>query len=192
MLPSILFRATTAKLTMAVFMAAQVLGWITYAQAGEPAPSATPPSAPPANSLTAVRRALREFDRFLDHHPLMEDRLRLNPQLTVNSDFLGKNPELRDFLRANPNVSEGLKAYPRYFLNRALLRQASAPLAFAEFAPLRDLFQQQPKLERELEQNPESIRNPLFLESHPALRDVLEQHESLARVFLPPRDQAKL
>jgi hypothetical protein len=176
---------------MAGFMAAQVLGWITYARAGEPAPSAASPSSPPPNSLPAAQRALREFDRFLDHHPLMEDRLRLDAQLTANPDFLKKNPELRDFLRANPNVTEGLKAYPRYFLNRALLRQASAPLPFSEFAPIRDLFQQQPNLEQELKANPESIRDPAFLESHPALRDVLVQHEPLGRAFLPPRLPSK-
>ena len=175
------------KLSVAVFMAAQMLGWVTCAQAlgvsGAPAPSPAPPL---PNSLPAVRRALREFDRFLDHHPLLEDQLRLDPSLTANKAFLKKNPELRDFLRANPNVVEGLKVYPRYFLNRALLRQASAPLPFAEFAPLRDLFLQQPKLEQELTANPESIRDPVFLESHAALRDCLVQHAALARVFLPP------
>jgi hypothetical protein len=172
---------------MAVFMAVQILGWITYAHAGEPAGSTAPPTTPPLPiSRPAVRRALREFDRFLDHHPLLEDQLRVNPQLSTNQAFLKENPELRDFLRANPKVAEGLKIYPRYFLNRALLRQASAPVSFRELALFRDLFQQQPKLEQELTENPELIRDPVFLESHPALRDFLVQHPVLARVFLPP------
>jgi hypothetical protein len=176
---------------MALLMTAQMLGWITYAQAGEPVTSAASPPAPPPNSLSAVQRALREFDRFLDHHPLLENQLRVNPQLTTNREFLASNTELSDFLRANPNVVPGLKTYPRYFLNRALLRQASAPLQFSEFAPFRDLFQRQPKLEQELTANPELIRDPAFLESHPALRDVLVQHEPLGRVFLPSRVSAK-
>jgi len=185
MLSSILSRPVAGKLVMAVFMAAQMLGWITYAQAGEPAaPVATPP-APPPNSLPAVRRALREFDRFLDHHPLLEEQLRLHPRLAANADFLEKTPELRDFLRANPKAAEGLQMYPRYFLNRALLRQANAPLAFADLAPLRDFFVQHPQLEWELTKNPELIRDHVFLDTHPALRDVLTQNPALARVFLP-------
>ena len=72
MLRSILSRPSMLKLSVAVLMAAQMLGWITYAQTSEPAgPSAAPPPPPPPDSLPAVRRALREFDRFLDHHPAL-------------------------------------------------------------------------------------------------------------------------
>jgi hypothetical protein len=187
MLHFLLARPTTARLAMAVCMAAQVLGWITYAQAGEPVqPAAPQPSPPPPNALPAVRLALREFDRFLDHHPLLEDQLRLDGRLIANQAFLAKTPELRDFLRANPNVGDGLKVYPRYFLNRALLRQASTPLSFVELAPFKDLFQQEPKLERELTRNPQLVRDPAFHESHPELREFFVRNPPLARVFLPP------
>lgn len=181
MLAFLLSRSITAKLATAVFIAAQILGLITYARAGEPAESA----APTPTSLPVVQRALREFDRFLDHHPLLENQLRLDAQLTASRGFLRMHPELREFLRANPNVGEGLKVYPRYFLNRALLRQASAPLSFTELAPFKDLFREQPALERELTATPESIRDPAFLESHATLRDCLVRHPALARVFLP-------
>jgi hypothetical protein len=181
----LLSRLSAAKLTISFLMVAQMLGWITYARAEEPAGLAT--TAPPQTaSRPEVRRALREFDRFLDHHPLFEDRLRLDPKLSTDKVFLGENPELSDFLRANPNVTEGLKIYPRYYLNRALLRQASAPVSFHEIATFKDLFQQQPKLEQELTEKPELIRDPAYLESHAILRDFLVQHPALARVFLPP------
>ena len=188
MLESILYRPTIAKLAMAAMMAAQMLGWITLAQAGEPAPVPPPPW---PNSLPAVRRALREFDRFLDHHPSLEERLRLDATLAATKAFLESNPELSDFLRANPNVEEGLKIYPRYFLNRALLRQASAPLSFRELASFKDLFQEQPSLEQELKENPESIRDRVFLRSHPALRDFLTEHPELGRVFLPSSNHSE-
>ena len=186
MLQSVLFlRLTTVTVPAALLIAAQMLGWVTYAEAVEPPPtSGTLPAAPP-NSLPIVRRALREFDRFLDHHPLIEDNLRRNPRLVTSADFLEKNPALRDFLRAFPGVAEGLQVYPRYFLNRALLRQASAPLAFPGFAPLRELFQQEPKLERELNENPERIRDSAYLDARPSLRRVLVENPALARVFLP-------
>ena len=180
-------RPIAFKLVTAIFIAAQTLGWIASARAGEAAESA----APAAGSLPVVQRALREFDRFLDHHPLLENQLRLDSQLTASRIFLKDHPELREFLRCNPHVAEGLKVYPRYFLNRALLRQASAPVSFPELAPFRELFREQPALERELTADPELIRDPAFLKSHAPLRDCLAQHPALARVFLPASLSAK-
>jgi hypothetical protein len=142
----------------------------------------------PPNALTTVRRALREFDRFLDHHPLLEDELRLNPALAEDPAFLEKNPELREFLGANREVREGLKLYPRYFLYRALLRQASVPLRFSEIARLKDVFDRQPSLERALVQRPESIRDPEFLGAHAPLRDFLTLHPILGQAFLSRRE----
>jgi hypothetical protein len=179
-LAAILSRPMIARLAAAL-LAAQMLGFVTPARAGD---TAEPP-APPPGSRREMRRALREFDRFLDHHPLLEDQLRLNPPLTASPSFLNKNPELRDFLLANPNVVEGMNAYPRYYLNRGLLRQANAPLSFKELAPFKDLFQQHPEIQQELTANPELIRDPSFLESHAALHDFLVGHTALAQVFLP-------
>jgi hypothetical protein len=187
MLSSLLSRPTTAKLFMAVFTAAQMLGWITCAQAQEPAVSAAPAQVPPLpKAPPEVRRALREFDRFLDHHALLENRLRIDPPLTANKAFLDKNPELRDFLQANPGVMDGLKTYPLYFLNRALLLQANVPLSFSQLAPFKDLFQADRKLEQELTRSPQSIRDPVFVGNHAALGDFFLQHPDLAQVFQPP------
>lgn len=176
---------TYHRLAAVICLASSVLGARCDAQSEENPAPAPPSAASTPNSLPAVRRTLREFDRFLDHHPLLEDQLRLDPSLVTNRGFLEKNLELRDFLRANPGAVDGLKIYPRYFLNRALLREASGPLPFQEFAPLRDLFQQQPKLEHALVRRPALIRDPAFLQSNSVLHDVLRQHPALARVFLP-------
>jgi len=187
----------TAGLILVVLLGAPIAGWIADAPAAEPTEAAVtpiippPPNLPLASSLSEVRRSLRDFDRFLDHHPLLEDRLRLSPQLTTDTTFLETHPELRDFLHANPNIAEGLKVYPRYYLNRALLRQASAPVSFHDLGALKDLFQSQPKLEQELNENPELIRDSGFLETHAVLRDFLMQHPALARVFLPPSIQSE-
>jgi len=194
---STLSQRPIAGLILIGLLVAPVPCWIAFAHAAGPAEAAAtpimppPPSSTPASSLSDVRRSLRDFDRFLDHHPLLEDRLRLLPQLTIDMTFLETHPELRDFLRVNPNVTEGLKAYPRYYLNRALLRQASAPVSFHDLGALKDLFQLQPKLEQELNENPELIRDPGFLETHAVLRDFLIQHPALARVFLPPSIQSE-
>lgn len=176
----ILPRLSVSRLSLALLVAAQMFGLAAYVLAGEPAESVEPPSPRPG----AVRRALREFDRFLAHHPLLEDKLRCNPPLTTNAAFLKSNPDLREFLRVNPNVEAGLKIYPRYFLNRGLLHQASTPLSFKELVPFYDLFLQQPEIQHELTENPELIRVPAFQEAHPALRNVLLEHTALAQAYL--------
>jgi hypothetical protein len=184
MFRSLFARPMIARLTMTVLLAAQTLGWITFAQGNETTPPPPPVPVLP-NSLSAKRRALREFDRFLDHHPLLEDQLRIDPDLITDKAFLEKTPGLLGFLKENRNVVDGLKLYPRYFLNRAFLRQASAPISFSSLAAFRDLFQQQPTLERALTANPELIRDPAFVKSNAALRDFFAAHPGLAKVFLP-------
>ena len=176
MFPFLLTRPRLAKVFMTVIMAAQLLGWLALARASEP---------PPPVALSTVRSALREFDRFLDHYPLLEDELRLNPALTGDSAYLKKCPELRDFLSANPDVVQGLKHYPRYFLFRALLREASVPLRYSEIAKLREVLDEEPAVERALAKTPEAIRDATFLQEHARLRSFFEQHSTLAQAFLP-------
>lgn len=151
------------------------------AQADDPA--AASPSAHQEHS--EARLALRELDRFLDHHPLIEADLRLNPALVGDANYLRSNPDLRDFLRGNSGVQSGLQIYPRYFLFRALLRQASAPLRFADIAPLKELLDRQPEIEARLVANPGLIRDAAFLAAHSALQEFLRRNPALERVFLP-------
>jgi hypothetical protein len=145
--------------------------------------AAEPPPGPV--DVTEQRRALREFDRFLDHHPLLEDELRLSPALRTDTRFLAANPDLRGFLVTMPELPAALQTYPRYFLYRALLREALAPLKHSEIARLGDLLDQEPALERSLIRRPAAIRDAPFLAAHASLRDFLQTHPPLDRVFLP-------
>jgi hypothetical protein len=142
---------------------------------------------PPAPRAAAEQsRALRELDRFLDHHPLIEDDLRLKPKSTSDPHYLERNPELRDFLAAVPAVAPALRDHPRYFLFRALRREAPAPLKISELASLAELLDRYPPIEHELTRHPEAIHDPAFLKTHPALGDFLLEHPPLDRFFLPP------
>lgn len=132
-----------------------------------------------------VRQALREFDRFLDHHPLLEDDLRLTPRLVTDATYLNENPELKEFLDAHPHTLTGLKMFPRYFLYRALIRQANGPLRYVEIAQIKELLDKNPAIERALLEKPQRIREPIFLHDHAAFQAFLVQHPTLGRVFLP-------
>jgi hypothetical protein len=135
--------------------------------------------------------ATRALDRFLDHHPLLEEKLRVRPTLVRDATFLAQRPELRDFVQRNRAAIVRLDTDPRHLLYRALLRQASAPLPIREVEVFGDLLDQEPVLERALNENPESIRDPEFLKRQPALRDFLFRRPRLAAAFSTPSSTEK-
>ena len=139
----------------------------------------------PDESMRRAHSALRELDRFLDHHPLLENDLRLDPRLVADRDYLGKNSELQSFLAGNPGVIGALQLEPRHFLHRALIREASVPLRYADVAQLDPFFAVQPAIEREIVENPARIRDRAYVNLHPELGDFLAQHPLFDRVFQP-------
>jgi hypothetical protein len=141
-------------------------------------------------ALHQAHRLLRQLDRFLDHHPLMENDLRLEPKVMTDRQYLGGHPDLQAFLAANPDIVRTLQLEPRHFLHRALLREASVPLKYSEVAQLDPFFETHPAIEREIVQNPAHIRDREYLRLHPALADYLVQRPLLNRVFQPePTDK---
>jgi hypothetical protein len=183
MISFLLARMPTAKITAFLITLAQCFGWLSLSRAADVARPM-----PPSPELVMIRHALREFDRFLDHHPLIEDDLRLNPRLVNEENFLSRNSELKAFVQGNPAIRTALTTYPHYFLYRALMREASAPLRYADIAQLKDLLDREPALETTLAQHPAAIRDPSFLEAHADLKHFLEQHPSLENVFLVSQD----
>jgi hypothetical protein len=151
-----------------------------------------PPSASPAPFASIGPRAdfiplLRELDRFLDHHPLIESDLRVDPSLLENQGYLKKNPALHQFLLTNPELGAALQTVPRHFLHRALRREANVPIKWSEVAQLDAFLDQHPAIEQQLVRRPALILKPDFLAAETQLREFLVQHDALARGFLPTR-----
>ena len=65
-----------------------------------------------------ARADMRKFDRFLDAHPRLADRLRANPELLRDRKFIDNHDELQAFLRDNPDMRRELQAQPRAFMDR--------------------------------------------------------------------------
>ena len=65
-----------------------------------------------------TREEFRSFDQFLSSHPWIAEKLRKDPTLANNNDFLNDNKELRNFLNAHPFVQADLKQDPRAFMRR--------------------------------------------------------------------------
>lgn len=183
-LPRILLARAWARLTAGLAIATGLCVTAIVMRAA-PASDATPPAGPPETTHKAYL-ALREFDLFLNHHPLLEDELRISPQLATNPAFLRANPELRDFLAVNHTVAAALVLEPRHFLHRALIRQANVPLRRTDIVQFDPLFDRAPDLERALARNPESIHDSAFLRTHAELREFFATHSTLSHAFLPP------
>lgn len=65
-----------------------------------------------------ARADLRKFDRFLDSHPRLAERLRANPELIRDRKFVDNHNELQAFLRENPDMRRELQARPHAFMER--------------------------------------------------------------------------
>lgn len=165
-----------AKQFAFAFVASQLLSGVSPAQGAASRLTGQPP---------AVRRAMWEFNRFLDHHPLLETQLRLNPVASSDAAYGRRNREYAAFIKANPLVVGELKRHPRYFLYRALLRQSTVPMRYSDIAQLRTVLDSSPDLERALVRNPAAIRDPAFLQRQPLLRASLAQNPLLGQEFLP-------
>ena len=66
-----------------------------------------------------ARADMRKFDRFLDSHPRVADRLRANPELIRDRKFVDNHDELQAFLKENPDMRRELQAHPQAFMDRA-------------------------------------------------------------------------
>ena len=132
-----------------------------------------------------VHRQLCQLDRFLDHHPLIENDLRLTPSLATDNAYLGSNPALQHFLTADPEVIGSLQSEARHLLHRALIRESNTPIQETDVAQLDPLFAEQPAIERQLVEDPARIRDSTYVALHPELGAFLEGHPFLKHVFQP-------
>jgi hypothetical protein len=66
-----------------------------------------------------ARADMRKFDRFLDSHPRVAERLKNNPNLINDRRFVENHPEFEEFLRDNPDMRREFQARPQAFMERA-------------------------------------------------------------------------
>jgi len=64
------------------------------------------------------RAQLAGFDRFLDSHPEIAEKLRKDPSLVKSDDFRKDNPALQEFLQQHPGIREELTENPNAFMRK--------------------------------------------------------------------------
>jgi hypothetical protein len=123
------------------------------------------------------------FDEFLDQHPEVAERLRNDPSLVNNEEFVEKHPALQDYLQQHPGVREEIRENPNAFMRRERSydrreddRDRDRDTTRRQLASFDQFMDGHPELSEQLRQNPSLVNDGDFVRNHPALAEYLEQH----------------
>jgi hypothetical protein len=168
---SVSFRRSRCALPVALFLLVSVGATVLPAQTPPP----TTPSAPPTTKAPTGGELAR-YDTFLDTHPVIADELIKHPGLADNADFLKNHPAYATYVAEHPGIAAQLKAHPRYFVHRAIRRDAKTPITPGEVKRLDAFLDKHPEVEQQLVANPGLLNDPKFIEQHPDLHVFLKRH----------------
>ncbi len=145
-------------------------------------------------SEQATRQEIREFQQFLDAHPWIAKKIRQNPSLANDQDFLNGNPELPQFLHAHPFVQSGFKSDPAGFMRQVQDFSMAPPSQYggdwrpphdsavsSEMRNFRQFLADHSWLSKQLQNDPSLANNQDFLNGNPEFTQFLSAHPSVQR-----------
>lgn len=115
------------------------------------------------------------FNQFLDAHPDIAEALRANPNLIYDQGFMGQHQDLKGFCDMHPGLRQDMDQDHTRFANWFRIRR--------DLASMNQFFSSHPDVEQQLAANPESVDNPNFVQSHPALAAFLSQNPGVKDAF---------
>ena len=145
------------------------------------------------------RQELASLDRFLDSHHETAERLRKDPSLVDNQEFVKSHPALQTYLQDHPAVRNEIKENPNSFM------QEEARYDHHEDAMNRD--RREVGLNRDMDRDtmhrhfggflgdhsdialrlskdPSLVKNQEFIESHPELKEYLSAHPEVKQELM--------
>jgi hypothetical protein len=131
-----------------------------------------------------TRDEFRSFEQFLSSHAWIAEKLRKDPALANNRDFLNDNKELRNFLNAHPFVQADLKQNPRAFMRREQEFERSEREQVATSSDPRDgsvaefdqFLSNHSWIAKKLKEKPSLANDKDFLNDNSPLPDFLNAH----------------
>jgi hypothetical protein len=163
-------------------LAATPLLWIAprlNAQASSP--SAQENRASQNSDIT--RQELARFDQFLDSHHDIAQRLRSDPSLVNNQDYLRDHPELQSYLQEHPGIHEEIKENPNYFMRQENRfdrqedargdRDTNRRQELAQFDRFLDGHRD---VSEQLRRDPSLVNNRDYMQGHSGLQTFLQDH----------------
>ncbi|MGB9313224.1 MAG: hypothetical protein WCC15_21125 [Candidatus Acidiferrales bacterium] len=149
----------------------------------------------PAQDTEFSRQDLVNFNLFLDSHRETADRLRKQPDLIENQDFLNSHPDLQNYLQYHQAVRDQILQNPNAFMaqeDQLDAERGDNPGRDADHrdADRRDLAEFNRFLDthretaEQLRKQPDLVENGEFLKGHPELQDYLQQHPGVREQIL--------
>ena len=131
-----------------------------------------------------TRTELANMDRFMDSHPEIAERLRKDPSLINNKEFVESHTALQQFLADHPGVREEYKENPNAFMHQEerfdrredFNTHRDRDVTGAELSSFNEFMEGHGNIASELSKNPSLANNQEYLENHPALQDYLKAH----------------
>jgi hypothetical protein len=128
-----------------------------------------------------TRGELASFDRFLDSHPELAEKLRQDPSLINNHKFVSHNHALRDYLKDHPEVREELTENANAFMRQEQRFDRrddvrDGDVTRGELVNMDRFLDSHPEIAEQLRRNPSLVNDRTFVNNHPALQEFFEQH----------------
>jgi hypothetical protein len=140
-----------------------------------------------------IRRDLRNFHEFLEHHPRVAEQLRDDPSLANDRRWVSRHDDLEDFLRNNPRIREQLRENPRRFMSWERKHLNSrydygrygygwrGDVSRWDLRRFDQFLDSHPRIAERLSRNPDLINNRQFVEDHYELREFLRRNPDIRR-----------
>jgi phage-related protein len=131
-----------------------------------------------------TRRELVNMDRFMDSHPEIAERLRKDPSLVNNKEFVEDHPALQQFLAQHPGVREQVTSNPNAFMRReqGFDRREDAGMNrdrnvnHGELSSFHEFLEGHGSVAAELSKNPSLATNEEYVENHSDLQTYLKNN----------------
>ena len=133
---------------------------------------------------------LARFNQFLDSHREIAERLRKDPSLVDNQEFVKSHPALQTYLHDHPGVRDEVKADPNAFmqeearLHRDDMYRDDHDSNHGRFASFGEFLDNHSKIAQQLSQDPSLVKNQEYLEGHPELKDYLNSHPEVRQELM--------
>ncbi len=146
------------------------------------------PVTPQYQDSDLTRQQLAGFDQFLDKHPELAERLRKDPSLVKNEEFVENHPDLQRYMQDHPELREEFKENSSAFMraeHRFDQREDARDrdMTRGELANMDRFLDSHPEIAEQLHKNPSLVNNNEFVEGHPALQQFLAQNPELRDEF---------
>ena len=114
------------------------------------------------------------FDRYLDNHLEVAQKLAANPQLVNDQQFVSNHPGLQAFMSKHPGVREELHQHPGQFMYREGHYSWSHGTPVSRFD--NGYLDQHPEVAQQLAKDPRLVDNPQYLATHPGMDQYFKSH----------------